>query len=54
MTVPDLAGPTPEGLSALQERLGGLLEAGGRLTCEPVDTLMPENSGKFRLVYPPR
>lgn len=38
------------GLDELQQRVDALLQAPVKL--EAVDLLMPEKSGKFRLIYP--
>lgn len=53
--VPDAA-PCPSALPAtLRQRLALLLGvAPERLTVEPTDLLLPESSGKFRLLYPAR
>jgi hypothetical protein len=50
--VPDGEGPTAKTLALLRERLTHLLLPGSKITIERSDLLMPEKSGKFRLVYP--
>ncbi|HEY5915331.1 MAG TPA: hypothetical protein VJA21_32515 [Verrucomicrobiae bacterium] len=52
--VPDRAGPVPEEISNLRGRLQDTLALNTPLTVEPTDTLLAENSGKFRLGYPAR
>jgi len=49
--VPQAVSPPSAGcLDALEQCLASLLD--GRISLEPTDLLMPESSGKFRLVYP--
>jgi len=50
--VADEPAPSEGAKRELTWRLEILLEAGGRLTLEATDLLMPESSGKFRLGYP--
>ena len=53
--VPDLDPGGPKGLAGLRGRLSAVLGVPAeRLTLEPTDLLMPESSGKFRLLYPAR
>ena len=48
----DGKGPASGTLAELQIRLERVLDAAGRLTIRTTDALLPESSGKFRLVYP--
>jgi phenylacetate-CoA ligase len=50
--VPDIRPPTPDSLQTLQDRLTHLLQPGDGLEIQPVNALMPESSGKFRLCQP--
>jgi hypothetical protein len=50
--LPEPGSPRPEDLVTLRERLSALLQPGAGLVLEPVDTLLPETSGKFRLGIP--
>ncbi len=50
--VPDGNGPATGALEELQTRLERVLDAPRRLTIRTTDALLPESSGKFRLVYP--
>lgn len=50
--VPEAPAPAPEALSGLKARLEAVLEAPGRVTIQTTDVLLPESSGKFRLVCP--
>jgi phenylacetate-coenzyme A ligase PaaK-like adenylate-forming protein len=52
--VPDAKPPTAEELGELRRRLGDALGISDGLEFQPVDFLLPENSGKFRLGYPLR
>ncbi len=48
--VPDGEGPNGAALQELRRRLESLLE--GRLEAQTIDVLLPQTSGKFRLVQP--
>ncbi|HXD00213.1 MAG TPA: hypothetical protein VN048_12805, partial [Verrucomicrobiae bacterium] len=52
--VPDATPPTAEELGELRRRLSSALGISKGLEFQPVDFLLPENSGKFRLGYPLR
>jgi phenylacetate-CoA ligase len=51
--LPDLVPPSAEDLASLKARLAGLLE-NPRIQLEGTDLIVPEKSGKFRLVTPLR
>lgn len=50
--VPDSQGPADAGLRDLGAPLGELLELEQPIEFKPADMLLPEKSGKFRLIYP--
>jgi phenylacetate-CoA ligase len=50
--LPDREPPSVAALADLTARLEALLDAQGRLRLEPVDLILPESSGKFRLGRP--
>jgi len=50
--ISDAAAPEPAALRELRERMADLLGVIDAITLQPVEGLLPESSGKFRLCYP--